>query len=109
MLKEAGFSPNNDVAYRTDSIISAISKATGATPLLSCSHGAVKEIKLCLDKKFKTRDCVGHNSCPHEILLPSYQTSVENYQGATKLVSWIIQLYRKMLGFGSEQVYDEAI
>ncbi|XP_042510427.1 ribonuclease 2 isoform X1 [Macadamia integrifolia] len=83
IMNDAGYVASNSEKYPSGSIISAIENAVGASPLLVCSHGAVKEISLCFDKDLKPRDCIidsashadllaSRSSCPKYISLPEY-------------------------------------
>ncbi|XP_043707037.1 ribonuclease 2 isoform X2 [Telopea speciosissima] len=84
ILTEAGYVASNSEKYPLGGVISAIENAVGASPLLSCSHGAVEEISLCFYKDFKPRDCIkidsasradllaSRSSCPRYISLPIY-------------------------------------
>lgn len=83
VLIEAGYIPSNSEMYPLGGIVSAIENAFHTTPLLVCSKGSVKELRLCFYKDFKPRDCaVGstiHNdlissksSCPRYVKLPTY-------------------------------------
>lgn len=53
MLSEAGYVPSNTEKYPLGGVISAIQNAFHATPLLSCSNGAVEELQICFYKDFK--------------------------------------------------------
>lgn len=82
VLNEAGYVPSNSEKYPMGGIVSAIQNAFHATPELSCSKGAVEELRLCLYKDFKPRDCAigrsssqsdmisSKNSCPKYVSLP---------------------------------------
>eukprot|EP00252_Welwitschia_mirabilis_P021499 TRINITY_DN5530_c0_g1_i1.p1 TRINITY_DN5530_c0_g1~~TRINITY_DN5530_c0_g1_i1.p1 ORF type:complete len:324 (+),score=37.58 TRINITY_DN5530_c0_g1_i1:122-973(+) len=97
ILHDAGFSPNNDIAYPTQSIVTAISKAISGRPLLVCLHGSVTELRICLDKTFETRSCLGYSSCPDHVLIPWYHTSGGESQRTQGLVFPFFQLCREVL------------
>ncbi|GLJ49863.1 hypothetical protein SUGI_1059610 [Cryptomeria japonica] len=81
ILNAAGISPANDKEYLTCDLVTAISKAVGATPSVVCSHGQLEELRLCFYKDFKPRDCIstytGQNeqSCPQHVMIPQYVPS----------------------------------
>ncbi|KAK1313773.1 Ribonuclease 2 [Acorus calamus] len=70
VLDDAGFRATNADKYPLGEIVSTITKAFGAPPSLSCSHGAVEELYLCFTKDFKPRDCANGLSTAHD---PSIQ------------------------------------
>ncbi|KAK1266747.1 Ribonuclease 2 [Acorus gramineus] len=83
VLDDAGFRATNADKYPLGEIVSTITKAFGAPPSLSCSHGAVEELYLCFTKDFKPRDCANglstaqdplnsRKSCPTYIRIPEY-------------------------------------
>ncbi|KAK1287285.1 Ribonuclease 2 [Acorus calamus] len=83
ILDDAGFRATNADKYPLGDIVSTITKAFGAPPSLSCSHGAVEELYLCFTKDFKPRDCANglstahdplnsRKSCPTYIRIPEY-------------------------------------
>ncbi|XP_019166777.1 PREDICTED: ribonuclease 2-like [Ipomoea nil] len=82
VLYKAGYVPSNSEKYPLGGIISAIQNAFHATPELTCSGGAVEELRLCFYKNFEPRDCATQSSlnsfkgssCPKYVSLPA-QTS----------------------------------
>ncbi|XP_031111724.1 ribonuclease 2-like [Ipomoea triloba] len=82
VLYKAGYVPSNSEKYPLGGIISAIQNAFHATPELTCSRGAVEELRLCFYKNFEPRDCATQSSlnsfkgssCPKYVSLPA-QTS----------------------------------
>ncbi|XP_058205664.1 ribonuclease 2 [Rhododendron vialii] len=82
VLSEVGYVPSNTEKYPLGGVISAIQNAFHATPLLSCSNGAVEELQICFYKDFKPRDCIigsttrtdvlSSASCPKYVSLPEY-------------------------------------
>ncbi|ONK72380.1 uncharacterized protein A4U43_C04F18810 [Asparagus officinalis] len=87
ILNDAGFFASNAEKYRLGDIVAAVKHAVGATPELVCKHGSVQELRICLTKDFKPRDCLIHSvaednasnsrsSCPRSVSLPSYEPLV---------------------------------
>ncbi|XP_052179721.1 ribonuclease 2-like [Diospyros lotus] len=82
VLNDAGYVPSNSERYPLGGIISTIQNAFHATPSLTCSDGAVEELRLCFYKDFKPRDCVitfssqddipSSNNCPKYVRFPAF-------------------------------------
>lgn len=81
VLMKAGIVPLIDEHYNASSLVSAVAEAFGASPVLICSNGRLKEIRLCFTKDFQSRDCIdiaivhtelgsASNSCPQQLLIP---------------------------------------
>ncbi|CAI9300912.1 unnamed protein product [Lactuca saligna] len=75
VLFEAGYVPSNSEKYPAGGIISAIENAFHTTPQLICTKGALEEVRLCLTKDFKFRDCVTGSDCPEYVSLPEFAFS----------------------------------
>nr|GEW28941.1 ribonuclease 2 [Tanacetum cinerariifolium] len=75
VLFEAGYVPSNSEKYPGGGIISALENAFHATPQIICLNGALEEVRLCLTKDFKFRDCVGASDCPDYVSLPEWASS----------------------------------
>lgn len=100
ILNNAGFSASNAEKYPLGEIVASIKKAVGATPLVVCKSGAVKELQICFDKDFKPRDCVinsiaeddtsnSKNSCPKYVRLPTYAPLViDDVSAAEATIRW---------------------
>ncbi|XP_072973926.1 ribonuclease 2-like [Typha angustifolia] len=83
ILCSAGIEAANGERYPLGDIVATIKKSFGATPLLACKHGSLRELKLCFYKDFKPRDCISgsntvngtvnsRSSCPRYVSLPTY-------------------------------------
>ncbi|GMH27963.1 hypothetical protein Nepgr_029806 [Nepenthes gracilis] len=86
VLSEAGYVASDSEKYPLGGIVSAIENAFHASPLVVCSGNDVEELRLCLYKDFKPRDCVvsslvqagavsSKGSCPKYVRLPVYVSS----------------------------------
>lgn len=82
VLFEAGYVPSNSEMYPAGGIISAIENAFHTTPQLICTKGALEEVRLCLTKDFKFRDCVTGSDCPDYVSLPEFAFS-DDLNGTT--------------------------
>ncbi|KAI3802989.1 hypothetical protein L1987_31136 [Smallanthus sonchifolius] len=74
VLFEAGYVPSNSDQYPAADIISAFENAFHSTPQLVCLSGALEEVRLCLTKDFKFRDCVAASDCPDYVSLPEFSS-----------------------------------
>ncbi|XP_076940112.1 ribonuclease 2-like [Bidens hawaiensis] len=72
VLFEAGYVPSNTEMYPSGGIISAIENAFHTTPQLICKKGALEEVRLCLTKDFKFRECATDSDCPDYVSLPQF-------------------------------------
>ncbi|KAK4752588.1 hypothetical protein SAY87_021386 [Trapa incisa] len=82
VLFDAGYVPSNTEKYPLGGVITAIQNAFHTTPEIACSNGAVDEIRLCLYKDFRPRECAlqstprhgmnSRSSCPKYVSLPAY-------------------------------------
>ncbi|KAI3760312.1 hypothetical protein L1987_50706 [Smallanthus sonchifolius] len=72
VLFEAGYVPSNSEKYPSAGIISAIENAFHTNPQLVCLNGALEEVRLCLTKDFKFRECVAGSDCPEYVSLPEF-------------------------------------
>ncbi|MFS7928081.1 putative ribonuclease T(2) [Helianthus anomalus] len=72
VLFDAGYVPSNSKMYPSGAIIAAIENALHTTLQLVCLKGALEEIRLCLTKDFKFRDCVAASDCPEYVSLPAF-------------------------------------
>ncbi|NBH31930.1 ribonuclease T2 family protein, partial [Staphylococcus warneri] len=71
VLFGAGYVPSNSEKYPLFGIISALYDTFHALPKITCSKtGALEDVRLCLTKDFKFRDCLGESKCPDEVSLP---------------------------------------
>ncbi|KAF5796139.1 putative ribonuclease T(2) [Helianthus annuus] len=89
VLIQAKIKPSNSKTYPSASIISAIEDAFDTTPQLTCNDDTVYQVRLCFDKEFKVRECVGEsNKCPQYVRLPKFAfrnvtTSTEDWLMST--------------------------
>ncbi|MFS7964490.1 putative ribonuclease T(2) [Helianthus anomalus] len=72
--------------YPSGGIIAAIENAFHTTPQLVCLKGALEEVRLCLTKDFKFRDCVAASDCPEYVSLPAF-ASLDATKPAGRLIS----------------------
>lgn len=97
VLNEAGYTPSNSEKYPIGGIISAIQNAFHTTPVISCSNGAVEELRLCFYKDFQLRDCAfgssiqgdvnySKSSCPKYVSLPAYASM--GLEDGGSAISW---------------------
>ncbi|KAL4558486.1 hypothetical protein LXL04_036687 [Taraxacum kok-saghyz] len=75
VLFDAGYVPSSSEKYPSGGIISAIENAFHTTPQLICTKGALEEVRMCLTKDFKFRDCVSGSDCPDYVSLPEFAVS----------------------------------
>ncbi|KAL1816885.1 ribonuclease 2 [Daucus carota subsp. sativus] len=87
VLYEAGYVPSNSEKYPMGGIISAIQNAFHATPEITCSQGAVEELRLCFYKDFKPRDCAIGLGSSHHNGLSSSKSSCPKYVSLPERVS----------------------
>ncbi|KAM0044570.1 putative ribonuclease T(2) [Helianthus debilis subsp. tardiflorus] len=86
VLFDAGYVPSNSEMYPSGGIIAAIENAFHTTPQLVCLKGALEEVRLCLTKDFKFRDCVAASDCPEYVSLPAF-ASLDATKPAGRLIS----------------------
>ncbi|KAI3806206.1 hypothetical protein L1987_22103 [Smallanthus sonchifolius] len=108
VLFEAGYVPSNSEKYPSGGIISAIENAFHTTPQLVCLNGALEEVRLCLTKDFKFRECVAGSDCPDYVSLPEFasldvtKTSGRLISGADKIaITKPLFFLRALLPFSS--------
>ncbi|KAL2935869.1 Ribonuclease 2 [Bienertia sinuspersici] len=98
VLSEAGYVPSNSEKYPLGGVITAIENAFHQSPLVVCSGGAVKELRLCFYKDFKPRDCATGarvneqadslgSSCPKYVSFPTYDSSGLKYVEAFESIA----------------------
>ncbi|KAJ0547708.1 putative ribonuclease T(2) [Helianthus annuus] len=86
VLFDAGYVPSNSEMYPSGGITAAIENAFHTTPQLVCLKGALEEVRLCLTKDFKFRDCVAASDCPEYVSLPEF-ASLDATKPAGRLIS----------------------
>ncbi|XP_058094322.1 ribonuclease 2-like [Magnolia sinica] len=101
ILTDAGYLPNNANKYPLGDIVATIKDTFGASPSLTCKHGAVEELHICFYKDFKPRDCTigsstqddmlgSRSSCPRYISLPEYSPPM--LQDGNAAIPWLPEI-----------------
>lgn len=72
-LDRANILPSNSRSYSRAALVSAVRRAYGVAPLLSCASSRLVEVWMCMDLRLKPMSCpraVANRPCPDTVLLP---------------------------------------